>query len=80
MFFQDSMNRSAQDTLSFAMNDSYLIDSFFEACAEILIDKRGHLLWVEGMEVKDAVDGYMDYVVDIIVQRGFAPFIKGPSA
>jgi hypothetical protein len=75
MFFQDSMNRSAQDTLSFAMNHSDLIDSFFEACTEILIDKRGHLLWVEGMEVKDAVDGDMDYIVDIIVQRGFAPFV-----
>jgi hypothetical protein len=75
VFFQDSMNRSSKDTLSFAVNDSYFIDSFFEACIEILIDKRGYLLWVEGVEVKDAVDGYMDHVVDIIVQRRLAPFV-----
>ncbi len=74
MFFQDSMNRSAQDTFSFAVNDSHFIDFSFETCIEILIDKRGCLLWIESMEVKDAVDGYMDHVADVIVQRGLAPF------
>jgi hypothetical protein len=80
MFFQDSVNRSPQDTLSFAVNDPYFIDLFFETCTEILIDKRGRLLWVEGMKVKDAVDGDMDHVVDIFVQRRLAPFVEGSSS
>jgi len=74
VFSQDSVNRSPKDALSFAVNDSYFIDSFFETRSEILIDNRGRLLWVEGMEVKDAVDGDMDYVVYIIVQRRLTPY------
>jgi hypothetical protein len=80
MLFQDGMNRSSEDPLAFAVNDSYFIDSLFKAGTEVFIDDRGHLLWVEGMEVKNAVNGNMDHVIDFFVQRRPTPFVESSSS
>ncbi len=73
------MNRSSQDALAFAVNDPYFIDSLFKAGPEIFIDNREHLLWVEGVEVKNAINGNMDHVIDFFVQRRPTPFVEGSS-
>ena len=80
MLFQDGMNRSSEDPLAFAVNDSYFIDSLFKARPKIFIDNRGYFLWVEGMEVKNAINGYMDHVIDFFVQRRPTPFVEVSSS
>jgi hypothetical protein len=80
MLFQDGMNRSSKGPPAFAVNDFDFIDSLFKAGPKVFIDNRGHLLWVEGMEVKNAVNGDIDHVMDVFVQRRPSPFVEGSSS
>jgi len=66
--FQEGMNRSAKVTLSFAVNNADLVNTFIQTGADILGYEAAQLVRTKGMKIQRAVNGQLRQFFLIIIQ------------
>jgi hypothetical protein len=57
MLLEQGVNRPPENSLSLAMDDPNLVDTFLKACMDVLIHHRGSVFRPESMKVQKAIDG-----------------------
>lgn len=73
------MNRASEHAFALAVDDSHLVNVIIDTRAEILIHQRCHLPGVECVEVEDAVDRDMDYVIILHGRKNSKSEIRSPK-